>query len=617
MATRQPHEYDDHLAEPRSIDLREYWLIVRRRWLLVLALTVVGAVLGAGYAVSSGSVYSATSQVVVTGVTQGPLNTSTQVNLQVNMSTEQAVAQSPPVIERAAGLLHVPAATLLAAASKRLAVAVPATSLTTSNVLQVTWQASGPRAAQAGANAFASAYLAYRHSELAGQVAALQSILNKEVVSLQRQIARLTTQLSQAPFGSSSHQSLEIRLSELTNQASTADSQLTSLPTYNVTGGSVIGAALPSAPSGISHLVMVVIGALLGLLIGLVAAYLRDAFDDRLRDPAQLERELGAATLAVLPPAQSGGATEDASRDRGQRHLAPAIATAASPDSRAAEAVRALRATVVAIAARRRIRTLLLVGADTSVSSSRIVAELGVALAESGRRVLLVAADIRGSSLPQIFDVPNNSGLSDVLVAGGDPEVLVRQPNQAAGAILPGAIAKRLALLPSGPQMAQALSVLDSGAMLELLKSQREAYEFVILDSPPTTADVYALAAHVDGVIVIARDASSRGRTVADVRRRLDQVGALLIGGVFIGKGRLGRHRHRSPGTQPVASPAVATPERRADWPPASPAVGSPERRPADPRLVRRPQPPETRPMPAVTDDEQAGAAGNLAKRQR
>ncbi len=172
---------------------------------------------------------------------------------------------------------------------------------------------------------------------------------------------------------------------------------------------------------------------------------------------------------------------------------------------------------------------------------------------------------MRGSSLPQIFDLPNNTGLSDLLVGGGDPEVLTRQPKQAAGAVLPGAICKRLAVLPSGPQMAHALAILDSGAMLGLLQSQREAYDFVVLDSPPASiaADVYALASHVDGVIVLAREARSRGRAVADLRRRLDQVGAVSIGGVFIGKGRSGRHRHRTAGPQPAASRSVASPERR------------------------------------------------------
>ena len=343
-----------------------------------------------------------------------------------------------------------------------------------------------------------------------------------------------------------------------------------------------------------------IIGALLGLLIGLVLAFVRDAFDDRVRDADQLERKLGAPTLAVLPPAESGRDSSDDSHADAQRR-APAIATAARPDSRAAEAVRALRATLVAIAARRNLRTILVVSADTSVSSGRIAAELGVALAESGRRVLMVAADMRGSSLPQIFDLPNNTGLSDLLVGGGDPEVLTRQPKQAAGAMLPGAISKRLAVLPSGPQMAHALAILDSGAMLGLLQSQREAYDFVVLDSPPASiaADVYALASHVDGVIVVAREARSRGRAVEDLRRRLDQVGAVSIGGVFVGKGRSGSHRHRSAGRQQAAAPAVVAGER-----PVAAAQQARRHGAGSRRSPARRTPPVTRPMPAVPGDE-------------
>ena len=132
-------------AEPRSLDLRECWQIVRRRWALVLVMTVIGAIAGAGYAVVSGHSYAATSQVVVTGLTQGPLNQTAQPNLQVNMSTEQAVAQSPPVITQAARIIHVQPTALQAAAAKRLTVTVPASTLTTSNVLQITWKAASPR----------------------------------------------------------------------------------------------------------------------------------------------------------------------------------------------------------------------------------------------------------------------------------------------------------------------------------------------------------------------------------------------------------------------------------------------------------------------------------------
>ena len=93
----------------------------------------------------------------------------------------------------------------------------------------------------------------------------------------------------------------------------------------------------------------------------------------------------------------------------------------------------------------------------------------------------------------------NKAGLSDLLVGGGDPESLIRQPEQASGVRLPGPIARRLAVLPSGTLMPHALSVLDSSAMVGLLHGQREASDFVVLDSPPVTsaADVFALRARL------------------------------------------------------------------------------------------------------------------------
>jgi Mrp family chromosome partitioning ATPase len=251
------------------------------------------------------------------------------------------------------------------------------------------------------------------------------------------------------------------------------------------------------------------------------------------------------------------------------------------------------------VAARRNLRTLLVVGADASVSSGRIVAELGVALAESGRRVLLVAADLRGSPLPQIFGMPDTTGLSNLLVGACDPEALCRQPKQAAGAPLPPAIVKRLAVLPSGSQTALAHSLLDSGAMIDLLERRRDAYEFVVLDAPPATvaADVFALAAHADGVIVIAREARTRDRTLEDLCRRLDQVGALVIGGVFIGKGRPGRHGHRPAGAQPAASLAIASADGR-----AAEQAGNPPRS-------------ASRSLPAIRDEAGPRTSGGLAKR--
>ena len=81
---------------------------------------------------------------------------------------------------------------------------------------------------------------------------------------------------------------------------------------------------------------------------------------------------------------------------------------------------------------------------------------------------------------------------------------------------LPTPVVQRLRVLLPGGQIAHTLSVIDSGAMLSLLQSQREAYEFVVLDSPSVNvaADAFALAGHVDGVIVIASGRVKEGRSM-------------------------------------------------------------------------------------------------------
>ena len=573
-------DLDDPSGEPRSFDLRDYWMIIRRHATLIVVLTVLGAVAGAGYAVLSGHAYTATAQVLVTPPTQGPSGSSAQQSFtQANMTTEQAVAQSSPVVLEAAKLLHKSASALQSSVAKHLTVTVPSTTLATSNLLQISWQAKSPSAAQAGANAFARAYLLYRRQLLASQLNSQIASQRRELYSVQAQFTKVHTQLLKAPTKSELHQSLSLKLNELGTLEAADNSQLASLSTYNDNGGSLIAAARPVAPTGLGHKVLVVVGLLLGLLIGLVLAFVRDVFDDRIRDVSQFEQKLGASALAVLPP----GAIlpyNGAEAGMGARRSQPSmVVTVARPESEAAEAVRTLRAVLAAIAMRRDLRTLLVVAADPSVSSGQLAAELGVALAESGRKVLLFAADLRGSTLPQIFDVPNTAGLSDLLVGDGDLEDMMRKPRQVAGVALSGQVAQQLTVLPRGPQLAHALAALDSAAMQRLLRDARQVYDFVLLDSPPATvaADAYALAANVDGVIVAAREGHTKGRDVEELTGRLDQIGGMLVGGVFIGKGGAARYpraraaarthnmeftrRRPVPAPAPDARPSLSVPD--------------------------------------------------------
>ena len=235
MTAGTPPGLTSAAAEPRSIDLREYWQIVRRRWVLVLVVTLIGAIGGAGYAVDAGHKYAATSQVVVTGVTQGPGRPTRRrrSNLQVNMSTEQAVAQSPPVIAQAAKIIKISAATLQQAAAKRLTVTVPASTLTTSNVLQITWRGRTP--GRAGGRE----RLRHRVSVVPAPRARRadrepRGRTDQQVNALEKQIARLTGQMTRTRPGSSAHAGPGHQ-AERADQPGRArlSNQLASLPTYN------------------------------------------------------------------------------------------------------------------------------------------------------------------------------------------------------------------------------------------------------------------------------------------------------------------------------------------------------------------------------------------------
>jgi len=536
MTIRQPQESDDFAVGPRSLDLREYWLIVRRRWPLIVVIAILGAIGAAEYAHHAGPTYTAQASVVVSAVTQGPQQTSTPATTQVNMSTEQTIAQSPAIIELAAKTLGMPATQLQSSAAKRLSVSVPASTLTTSNVLQIDWQAADSLSAQQGANAFASAYLTYRQHILSAQVATLRKNLQSQVSSFEQEISSLSHQLSETTSGTSANQVLTVELTQVSQQYNSTQSQLAAIPAYNVSGGQLIAALPPSKPSGLSQSLLAAVGFIAGLLIGLIIAFGRDLFDDRVRDPSHLEQHLGAATLAVLSASVSGVKRPGRT---GQRGLA-SISMMGRPDSGAAEAVRTMRAAVTAASGRRDLHVILLVSTDTSVSSGQVTAELGLALAESGRRVLLVASDLTCSVLPGIFDVPNDTGLSELLTHRVQRKVVIYRPQEVSGIPLPTEISEQLLVMPNGKPSSAALSLLDSGRMRLFLSDQRANNDFVLLDAPPSAnADILPLATHIDGVIVLVRGKKTVIADIDNLRRRLEQVGVPIVGGVLIRERRL------------------------------------------------------------------------------
>jgi capsular exopolysaccharide synthesis family protein len=187
-----------------------------------------------------------------------------------------------------------------------------------------------------------------------------------------------------------------------------------------------------------------------------------------------------------------------------------------------------------------RVRTLLLHAASidgtkivmvTSASDGEgkttVASQLAASLARCGRRTLIIDADIRSPSLHELFDMPSEPGLCEVLRAEMELDDAIRPTR------LPG-----LWLLPAGRCCIEAIQALAKDAIGGVFEGLRPEFDFIILDSAPvlTVADSLSIGQHADASIVSVLKDVSQGAKVFDAVERLRGVGINVMGTVVNGE---------------------------------------------------------------------------------
>jgi non-specific protein-tyrosine kinase len=215
------------------------------------------------------------------------------------------------------------------------------------------------------------------------------------------------------------------------------------------------------------------------------------------------------------------------------------LVAARSPRSAAAEAYRTLRTNLQFSSLDRDVRCVLVTSAVAGEGKTTVVANLGVALAEGGKRVLLIDADLRQPALHELFGLAGSPGLSEALIADRD-----ELPS------LPTAVPD-LALLPAGEPPPNPAEFIASARLARLLKRAREQADFVLLDSPPVTAvsDAAVLATLADGVVLVVSAGRTKRELAQRARDQLAHVGAHVLGAVLNNArlDRTTRHYHAAP----------------------------------------------------------------------
>jgi len=408
-------------------------------------------------------------------------------------------------------------------------------------VATLSYESPDPALAAGIVNSFAQSYIDHRTAQAIATVSDERDALEDSITSVQEELAALAGDIETARDDDEKERiaTLEAQESALIARLSILEQRLGEVPepSLNFAAGETLElASVPSRPSSPSHLTNGLLAGLLGLLIGLGLAFLRERFSDRLMSSAAVERQLAAPVLASVPEYKVPDAPDT-------------VVAASLPSSPAAEAYRGLATSLRFAAKRGGAQSVLVASPLAGDGKSLVTANLGVALAQAGSAVALVSADVRRPMLETYLGLERGPGLTDWC-----------QRMASAPKVGQGRAGRRRAQTRSDPQIGDAalmkmlmttstpdLLVLSSGsasipggvahspAIESLVEALESNFDYVLWDSPPAllTADTSILASCVRSAIVVLSRRSASGSAVLSTRHHLDRVGTNVLGVVL------------------------------------------------------------------------------------
>ncbi len=453
-------------------------LLRRRRVLIVLVAVICGAAAFAFSAAQKKS-YDATASLAVNDPNQdlsllGTALVTNETPLQL-ASIHAPLVTRPEVLTRVKATLHSPLS--LTALRQAVTVGIDPNSF----LVTIDAQSPHPATAAAVANAFAQA-------DVALTTAATRrgySVAAANLAGKLRHLPAATAPSTKAIYTE--------KLSELQS--------LSSIATPVAVSATATAPTSPTSPKTARNTIAALI---FGLLLGIALAYGREALDRRLRGSAEVEEQLQYPVI--------GRVRGDALGNPTAAFVGGANGSGPSSDIDA-ESFRVLRHNVRYLAAGEGLRTLLVTSAMAQEGKSTVAAGLAVASAQAGKRTLLIECDLRRPVLASRFGIAPAPGLTEYLTGQAAPREILRvlapvsaprnghAPDPAIGQQMP------LVCITAGTPPPRPADLLASERFQALLSELGDAYEVVVVDSPPllSAADTLEIVPCVSGVLLCVR----------------------------------------------------------------------------------------------------------------
>jgi succinoglycan biosynthesis transport protein ExoP len=265
------------------------------------------------------------------------------------------------------------------------------------------------------------------------------------------------------------------------------------------------------------------LAGLLGCGLGVGIGYLLERGNGTFRSPKDITQHLELQILGQVPSIEP----RRVKRAAQFTSIPQTIITAHQPASSISESFRAIRTALYFSGEGKDSQVIQVTSPTPGDGKSTLISNLAVSIAKSGKRVLLIDADLRRPTLHRIFGVVNDVGLVSYLASDDSDRQI-----EPIATLIPG-----LSILPSGPAISNPSELLSGARMGDLIKSLRESYDFVLIDTPPVLAvtDPLTVAARVDGVIMAIRIANRVQFSSRRAKEALDRVGATILGVVVNG----------------------------------------------------------------------------------
>lgn len=391
-----------------------------------------------------------------------------------------------------------------------------------SAVMRLIFVSSDATEAQQATNAFGRNYIQYRREQTQAVLEGSQASLQSQIDKLERQLAQVAA--DQAAAGNENNAelaaALEAQSGTLIARLGVLEQRLSDLEpedTADLGGGEVLEAArLPADPFSPNYISNGLLGGFVGLFLGVGVAFARERLDERIHSREDAEEWLRSPVIAVIPR-HAGANPKKNEWD---------LVARSEPHSHVTEYYRTLRTNLQFVMSGTGTKSVLLSSPSAREGKTTTTANLAVILAEAGKRVVLVSADMRSPMIENYFHVKSDYGLATWLAS----------EEEEPWSIIPDPEIGNLRLIPTGQIPPNPAELLSSPRMGKLLQSLEAHSDLVLLDTPPvlSVADAAIIASFSGGSILVVESRSTERSAALRAKEELQRAGHPLLGVIVI-----------------------------------------------------------------------------------